>query len=243
VPIASGPRAANATLVAREDLSGRLARFRVRPDAGRLTFRAGQYVPLAVVDQHVPARPYSIASPPGARDLDFIITLDPDGALTPRLFDLGIGDRLTVGMARGLFRLDEGDDRDHLLVGTGSGVAPLLAMIAALDTRALPPRTILLHGARVPGELAGRESLSRKTRTWLSYRPTLSRSTAADAWTERTGRVDEHLKAVLARQEIEPRRVVAYVCGSPGMVIECEARLVEVGMTAEAVRTERFATL
>ena len=110
-PRSAAPRAANATLVGREDLTPVLARFRVTPDDGPVTFVAGQYATLSLADASAPPRPYSIASRPGARDLDFVISLVPDGSLTPRLFELGVGSRVHVGPARGLFRLDADEQR------------------------------------------------------------------------------------------------------------------------------------
>ena len=183
------PRLANATLVARQDLGGTMARFRFRPDDGPSQFVAGQYLPIAIADDLVAPRPYSIASSPGARELDFIISLVAGGALTPRLFGLRIGDRVHLGRARGLFRLDEADERDHLLIGTGSGIAPLLSMIAALVSRSMPPRTVLLHGVKASEELAAPDVAAAGDGRWLSYRPTVSRAPVTKAWMGRRGRV------------------------------------------------------
>ena len=185
-------------------------------------------------------RPYSIASRPGARDLDFVISLVPDGTLTPRLFELGVGSRVHVGPARGLFRLDADDRRDHVLIGTGSGIAPLLAMLAELRSRRDPPRTILLHGARVRAELAGAAEIEEQDPAWLSYRPTLSRPHAADAWSGRTGHVGVHLATLLMAGEVTPDRTVAYLCGSSGMIAECSSLLALAGVPPSAIRTERF---
>jgi ferredoxin-NADP reductase len=219
-----------------------MARFRLRHDDGPPRFVAGQYVPIALADRPIPPRPYSIASSPGARVLDLVISLVPDGTLTPLLFGLGIGDRVHVGEARGLFRLDDADERDHLLIGTGSGIAPLLAMLTALRSRPVPPRTFLLHGARVRDELAGQDILAQGDGAWLSYRPTLSRATTADAWTGRRGRVGVHLEALIATRAIRPHRTVAYLCGSPAMIDACRATLVGSGMPRDAIRSEGFAT-
>ena len=241
-PRSAAPRAANATLVGREDLTPVLARFCVSPDDGPVTFVAGQYATLSLAGATAPPRPYSIASRPGARDLDFLISLVPDGSLTPRLFELGVGSRVHVGPARGLFRLDRDDQRAHVLIGTGSGIAPLLAMLAELRTRRDPPRTILLHGARVRAELAGAAEIDGQHQAWLSYRPTLSRPHAADTWSGRTGHVGVHLATLLTAGEVTPERTVAYLCGSSGMIAECSTLLALAGVPHDAIRTECFTT-
>ena len=234
------PRLANATLVAREDLGGTMARFRFRPDDGPSQFVAGQYLPIATTDDPVAPRPYSIASSPGARELDFIISLVAGGALTPRLFGLRIGDRVHLGRARGLFRLDEADERDHLLIGTGSGIAPLLSMVAALVSRSMPPRTVLLHGARVREELVTRDVVTGGAGGWLSYRPTLSRVPATRTWNGRRGRVGTHLDALIAEGDMSPDRTVAYLCGGPAMIEGCSIQLTAFGLPPDAIRSERF---
>jgi ferredoxin-NADP reductase len=203
---------------------------------------AGQYVPIALADHPVPPRPYSIASSPGAQDLGFVISLVTGGTLTPRLFGLRVGDRVSLGATRGLFRLDDADERDHLLIGTGSGIAPLLSMIAVLGARSVPPRTILLHGARVREELATPDVVESGDHPWLLYRPTLSRVPAIHAWTGRRGRVGEHLDALIAQCKMAPERTVAYVCGSPSMVEGCSIRLAKFGLPPDAIRSERFVT-
>ena len=236
------PRRANATLVAREDLGDAMARFRFRHDDGPIPFVAGQYATIAPSDGSGPPRPYSIASGPGASELDFVISLVAGGALTPRLFELRIGDRVHVGEARGLFRLDDSDERDHLLIGTGSGIAPLLSMVAALGSRSVPSRTVLLHGVRERQELAGQDVAARWDGGWLSYRPTVSRGAATTVWPGRRGRVGLHLDALIAEGSMRPERTVAYLCGSPAMIEGCGTRLAAFGVTGSAIKREHFVT-
>jgi ferredoxin-NADP reductase len=237
------PRLANATLVGREDLGSAMAWFRFRHDDGPRPFSAGQYVQIAVADLSTPPRPYSIACGPGSSDLDFVISLVAGGALSPRLFGLRLGERVYVGEARGLFRLDDADVRDHLLIGTGSGIAPLLSMIAALGSRPVPPRTVLLHGVRERRELAGQDVAAQWDGRWLSYRPILSRATATPGWTGRRGRVGMHLDALIADAEMTPEGTVAYLCGSPDMIEDCSLRLATFEMPSDAIRSERFVTV
>ena len=233
-------RPANATLLGRIDVTSRLARFVVRPDAGPVSFAAGQYVSVGLDDPAIPPRPYSVASGAGDRDLEFVISLVPEGTLTRRLFELESGARLHVGPARGLFRLDPGESEDHLFVGTGSGVGPFLSMLSELRDRRPPPRTILLHGARVRAELAVTGLTSPADGGWLLYRPVLSRPLPEDAWPGRTGHVGPHLREMLASGDLASRRTVAYLCGNPTMIAQCEDILTSAGTPSEAIRVERF---
>jgi ferredoxin-NADP reductase len=72
-PIAAGARAGlnvapNATLVERHDLTGSIARFRIRPDEVAPAVEPGQYFALGLpVDRRLLQRPYSTATPRGAQ--------------------------------------------------------------------------------------------------------------------------------------------------------------------------------
>jgi ferredoxin-NADP reductase len=241
-PRARAPRPVNATLVDRFEVTSTLACFRIRPDSGPWPFVPGQYVPIGLAGDDTPPRPYSIASRPGARDLEFVISLVPGGALTSRLFELPPGARLHLGPARGLFRLDPTDARRHLLVATGSGIAPMLSMVSELARRVVRPPTVLVYGARSRAELAVAGALTIGAADWLTYCPTLSRPTTTDAWTGRVGRVTACLEGMCAAGEIDPTGMVAYLCGNPGMVGDCSRLLLAAGLDAGAVQSERFTT-
>ena len=237
------PRSAtspDATLVAREELTPALVRLTIRPDEGARTFLAGQYVQVRLMDGS-PPRPYSIASRPGCRDLELLVAYVEGGALSPRLFELRLGSRLCLGRPRGLFHLEPGDAREHLLVATGSGIAPILSMLWELRDRSGPPRTTLWHGARTEAELVARSELERLGRTsrWFSYRPTLSRP-AGRGWHGRSGRVVPHLADHLERRHGDPGGVVVYLCGSPAMIADCERELLAAGVPSASIRAERF---
>jgi CDP-4-dehydro-6-deoxyglucose reductase len=233
--------ASGATLVAREALTPALLHLTIRPDEEALTFRAGQYVQVRLMDGS-PPRPYSIASRPGGRDLELVVALVEGGALTPRLFELPLGSRVSLGRPKGLFHLQPGDGREHLLVATGSGIAPLLSMVSELRGRREPPGTTLVHGARTEAELVARSELDRLARSspWFAYRPTLSRP-AGPGWRGRSGRVVPHLADHLERRHGDPGGLVVYLCGSPAMIVDCERLLLSGGVPAASIRAERFA--
>ncbi len=94
-------------------------------------FKPGQFLQLGIdlPDGHL-HRPYSVASPHGEM-LEFFIVRVDNGALTPRLWSMNEGDKLDVSeKAAGSFTLDHAPDASTLwLVGTGTGLAPYIAML------------------------------------------------------------------------------------------------------------------
>jgi ferredoxin--NADP+ reductase len=222
-----------------------MATFTLAPDGGTAAHAPGQYFALGLaIDGQPVLRPYSAASEAGSATLQFVIRLVPDGALTPALWRLGIGDRLWIGPPKGLFRLVDDDPRTHLLIGTGTGIAPLVAMARALRRRTAPPATVVVHGASRVDELAFRGDLEHwaSAAPWLQYAPSVSRpdEPVNDGWRGRTGRLDAAIPALLADLDVEPRTAVAYVCGNPAMIEALRGLLPRLGVPASSIRSESF---
>ena len=248
--LATGPRGTraprpvateNATIVEREDVSASVARFVVRPDGPMLPFRAGQYLALGLrIGGRLVQRPYSTAAcARTARAHELLIRRVPDGALTTHLWTLDVGARVILGSPKGLFVLEADDPRDHLLVSSGTGLAPFVSMARTLVDRGQPPRIVLVHGVSHAADLAYRERLETWDRDGLvAYVPTVSRphDPANTGWTGRTGRTDAALADVCDR--LDPATTVAYLCGNPGMVDGAEHLLRSRGFAD--VRSERF---
>ncbi len=256
LPPADGPRGMrrapdltdNAVLVARELLSPTVARLVVRPDAGVGPFVAGQYLALGVrIDDRVVQRPYSTASDPAAADShEFLVRRVPDGALTPRLWTLPVGAGVRLGPPKGTFTLVAGDQRPHLFVATGTGLAPFIGMLRTLARRPKPPRTILVHGAARMEDLVCGDEIADLAAGGLSitHVPTISRpdDPANRGWGGRTGRAESELASVLRSAELPPGGVSAYLCGNPGMVAAAEIALLAHGLPPADIHAERYWT-
>jgi ferredoxin--NADP+ reductase len=251
--------APNATLVTRIDLTPSVARFFVRPDAGVPPFEPGQYFALGLeVDGTFLQRPYSTASPSataavaGAKRvavttdrLEFLVRRVAGGVFTPSLWSAAPGDRIWIGPPKGLFTLHPGDERTHLFVSSGTGLAPFISMADALLRSGSGPRVIVVHGASYVAELAYRDRLEG----WaaggrLVYVPTISRPSdpTNEGWRGRTGRAESILAPVCQWLGLDPRDSVAYLCGNPDMNESGAAVLAEVGFPAAAVVRELYWT-
>jgi ferredoxin--NADP+ reductase len=158
---------------------------------------------------------------------------------------LPVGDRLSVGRPKGLFTLDEMDTRPRLMIGTGTGVAPLVAMLtsAALAGSRVP--TVLIHGSSFADELGYRDRLAGLARDSLplDYRPTVSRPADPrnSCWKGRTGRAEEQL--ALALDELRwlgGGHSVAYLCGNPEMLEACSGLLQVARFESADIRVESF---
>jgi ferredoxin--NADP+ reductase len=242
----------NATLVERDDLTSSIARFRIRPDDGVPAFEPGQYLALGLpVDGRLLQRPYSTASPRGAREqVEFLIRRVPGGAFTSLLWELPVGARLHMGRPKGLFTMKPGDTRDHLFIATGTGLAPFVSMLETLleggGSGARPPRAVVIHGVSKVGELAYRDRLER----WASdgravaYAPAISRPYHPEnaGWAGAAGRVDAILDALCDEHELDPNGTVAYLCGNPEMIAAGERILAARGFPPDGIVSEHYWT-
>ena len=236
---------ANATLVGREDLSGAMSLLRVRPDDGVPAFRPGQYFALGLRNEdRLVQRPYSAASTSaGAGELEFLVRLVPDGALTPQLWRLRPGDRLRVGPPKGLFGLIPDDERAHLFISTGTGLAPFMAMLDQLQRRPRIPPIVLIHGASHVVELAFRDRLEvRAERGSITYVPAISRPREPGnaGWDGAVGRLEAVIPGVWAQLRLDAAATVAYLCGNPGMIAASRRVLSDLGMGVDGVRSEEY---
>src|SRR5215211_6471545 len=202
----------------------------------------GQHVDvrLTAEDGYQAQRSYSIASAPAAGRLDLIIEEIADGEVSPYLSEeLRSGDRLELrGPIGGYFTWTEANGGPLLLVGGGSGVAPLMSMLRYRATIGSVIPTTLLYSSRSWDEIIYREELER-----LSADPalrvihTLTRS-HPDDWDGYTRRVDAAMLADAAGDP-EPGRL-AYVCGPTQLVENVASELVALGYPPTRVKTERF---
>jgi ferredoxin-NADP reductase len=203
--------------------------------------RAGQHVDvrLTAEDGYSTQRSYSIASQPDADRLELTIVRLDGGEVSPYLTTvLEAGDPLELrGPIGGYFTWDPDDTRPVLLVGGGSGVVPLMAMLrhhAALDHEAA---IHLLYSARTQDDVLYRNELDTLTRGPRAVTTTLTREPPG-SWDGRRGRIDREMLAETGW----PRGVLSrcYVCGPTPFVEAVADDLVDLGHAPAEVRTERF---
>ncbi len=205
--------------------------------------KAGQHVDvrLTAEDGYQAQRSYSIASAP--EDERLMLTVDrlEDGEVSPYLTDvLMAGDKLEFrGPIGGYFTWEEGDGGPLLLVGGGSGVVPLMAMIRHRAAAGSDVPTRLLYSSRSYEEIIYREELeSLAARDGsLEVSHTLTRS-RPEGWSGYARRIDAEMLMEVAWSPDE--RPLAFVCGPTSFVEGVADALVSLGHDPARVKTERF---
>ena len=237
-------------LIEREDVSDTLAVFRFRV-AEPLRFSAGQYTTIGFkCHGKIVERPYSIASSPYDRSLEFFIELVPGGLFTPKLWKLGVGATILIRRrAVGHFTLDSSSDR-HLMIATVVGVAPFISMLRTrhFDTeRGVGKRDqfLVIHGASCSADFGPyRNELEQLcSEGWLKYVPTISRPWNEPNWNGEIGRVEDIVRKHADQLGFISTNSVAYACGHPQMVENVKNVLTRARYREHQFRREQYFAL
>ncbi len=207
-------------------------------------FDAGQHVDIRLTapDGYEAQRSYSIASAPGAPEIELAIERLEEGEVSPYFHEIAQpGDTFELrGPIGGHFIWRAADGGPLLLIGGGSGVAPLMAMVRHRARVALNTKTMLVYSARTWDEIIYRDELVALEATDVNFRLVL---TTTRERRRRSHDYDHRLDRTLLREIMTdwghvPRH--AYVCGSNTFVEAVTSALVADGIPAHIVRAERY---
>ena len=201
--------------------------------------RAGQYVPIEIEVAGVRVRRcYSISSggaAPGARRIAITVRRVPGGRASAALHQLRRGAVIGLGAPAGDFVLDPAVAPRLVLVGGGSGITPIMALVRELAAR---PRAdgdrdvVVIHGSRGAADaIFGDELASLATRfAWLRIHARRDDDPATG------GRLDARALRALVPDLVD-REI--FVCGPPGLIDAVNDAAREAGVL-HRVHHERF---
>jgi ferredoxin-NADP reductase len=204
---------------------------------------AGQHVDvrLTAEDGYVAERSYSIASPPEDQRVALTVERLDDGEVSPYLVgELRLGDKLELrGPIGGFFVWRVGENRPLFLIGGGSGVVPLMAMLRHRDRMKSRTQARLLYSSRSQADIIYRAELDRLASAGdgLEVYHTLTREKPA-GWNGFTRRVDQAMMQEVAWPKEQMPAV--YICGPTTFVEAAASLLVSMGYPPISIKTERF---
>lgn len=260
MPVPSEPRFWQVELEASRALSPTVRSLVLRTvDGAPMQWAGGQHVELMVPPESVgpPERwradapwldaaratrhPFSIASPPevdGASRLELAVGTSEGDSVSALVQRLPPGVRLGLVGPLGEFTRHGLCEEPALFVATGTGLAPLRAMILGdLRRRRAGPPLVLLFGCRYPQDLLWYDELTSLAHEHPRFRfePTLTRPPSG--WGGRRGRVQEHVEPLL--RELGP--VPVFAAGQSEMVADVTRVLErELDHPPDRIRTEQY---
>jgi ferredoxin-NADP reductase len=201
--------------------------------------RAGQHVDvrLTAEDGYQAQRSYSIASAPEDPALALTVERLDDGEVSPYLVDeLRVGDAFELrGPIGGWFTWRAADGGPLALIGGGSGLVPLMAMLRHRAAVASDVPVRVLVSARSHEELLYARELEALAGDGLTV--TLTRR-QPPGWTGPARRVDRALLEAATWPPADAPRT--FVCGPTTFVELVAGELVALGHDPAGLRLERF---
>jgi ferredoxin-NADP reductase len=188
-------------------------------------------VRLTAPDGYRAQRSYSIASSPlDEGEVELTIDCLEDGEVSPYFHDVLVeGDQVELRGPFASYFVWRGES-PVLLIGGGSGVVPLMAMLRH-RRRAMPDTPMrLIYSVRNAEEVIYADELGDDAAL------TFTRS-APEGWRGHVGRLDRQLIDTQAEPYFGG---IAFLCGSNGFVETASQLLLEAGFSPQRIRTERF---
>ena len=207
--------------------------------------KAGQYVDvrLTAPDGYTTMRSYSIGSAPsGSQVIELAIERLADGEVSPFFHDVArAGDTIELrGPLGGHFLWPGPSDKPVLMIGAGSGVVPLMAMIRYRKASAEPVPVALLLSSRTWGDVLFRDELLdlESSLPDFALALALTRESAVRS-SDFSRRIDARMVAdVASRLPASPGRV--FVCGSNAFVDIAADAVLALGLEPRLIKTERY---
>lgn len=218
-----------------ERLAADVVRVRLRlPPTADFSFISGQYID--VIGPGGVRRSYSLANASFAEKiLELHVRAVAGGAMSEYWFNQAKNnDLLRLNGPLGTFFLRSVADVDLIFLATGTGIAPVKAMLESMSSLPIeqrPKSVTVFWGGRIPSDLyldvASMPGVHR-------FVPVLSR--AGDDWVGARG----HIQDVLLSRKPELNNAVVYACGSDAMIHSARKALVDAGLPAQYFYSDAF---
>jgi CDP-4-dehydro-6-deoxyglucose reductase len=190
------------------------------PAADPFRYYAGQYIEFILKDGR--RRSYSMATQPNENNLvELHIRHTPGGVFTDHVFGAGetemkLREILRVEGPFGSFFLREDNEKPLVFLASGTGFAPIKAIVERMIANGDRRPAVLYWGGRRPGDLYMHELAQQwaKDLPNFSYVPVISEALPEDGWEGRQGFV--HQAVLHDIPDLSGHQV--YACGAPVMV-------------------------
>ncbi len=226
------------------DLTDTIKKLRFQlPEGEEFNFKPGQYVqlraPLYEGNDEEVYRAYSIASSPTEKGyFELVIGYVPEGIATTYVHHhLEVGNKVLINGPFGDFYYQD-TDRDMVMVATGTGVAPILAILNYMRTNDIKRKATFYFGAKTTSDLFMLDYFKELEETLFDFTfvPTLSRVSEGEVWNGQKGRVNNAIDKLLDSGENKE----AYLCGNAAMIDSVVTSLTNKGMPVELIFYDKF---
>ncbi len=214
-------------------------------------FSAGQFARIGLkIDGQPVIRAYSVVSSPFDEFLEFFSIVVPDGALTPVLQRVQVGDSILLEKQSfgflTLARYQQPLPQDLWLLATGTGLAPFLSILQDFSVWQQYRRIVLAYSVRTAHELAYAEKIRGLQELFdpdhqveFQFIPIITRATDSETALLQTPQLRQRLPLLIRSGSLEDTagfplsadRSHVMLCGNPQMVEDTRNALKEKGLS------------
>lgn len=235
----------SATVTEIEELTHDIRRLEIEVEEP-FNFRAGHYVDMTLPEYGV-TRSYSMANPPSEQNkLEFIIKMYPDGAFSSLLRDkLKPGDPVVIKGPYGTCFRREHSEGAMILVGGGSGMAPLWSILNAHVEQGDRSRPItFFYGARTKDDLFYLDKIAEIAKQLPHFRfvPGLSHLGDNTDWDGERGFIHTVVDRFFKEEGLGAPEMEVYTCGPPPMIDALLPVLQLNRVSEERIHVDKFTT-
>lgn len=215
----------------------KIIEIHLAPLGNAIKYWPGQYALLGDESNGHPLRPYSISNPPNDEGkLTFLITKEPKGKTSPWIHDeLKVGDNIKINAPYGTFLGDPSVDTPIVCLASGSGVAPILALLNAYLSRGHKNQVTMIFSAKIKKDLLDYGHLKYLESKYPNFRYiyTLTQEENPNSY---QGRVDVVLPQIIP----DLSNYSIYIAGGVSFVGGCKDIVYKLGAKEELVHMEEY---
>jgi CDP-4-dehydro-6-deoxyglucose reductase, E3 len=212
------------------------------PAADPMKFHAGQYVDFLLRDGD--RRSYSMANAPhtfveGSPAIELHIRHMPGGKFTDHVFGAMKEKEIQrIEGPQGSFFLREDSDKPLVFLASGTGFAPIKAILEHMQHKGISRPVSLYWGGRRPADLYMHDWVQAQAAAMpnLTYVPVVSDALPEDHWTGRTGFV--HAAVLQDHADLSGHQV--YACGAPIVVDSARTAYTQAGLPLDEFYADSF---
>jgi ring-1,2-phenylacetyl-CoA epoxidase subunit PaaE len=216
-----------------------------------IRYQPGQFLTFLLnINGQKIRRSYSMASSPHV-DVSLSVSVKrvPGGLVSNYLCDsIRLGDVLETLEPMGTFtpKLEPQNRRTIILIGAGSGITPLFSMAKSALHVEPNSRVWLVYGNRNQTSIIYKAHLDAMEQAYgkSRFQTTHVLSQPSAGWTGAEGRLNQHMLTTLLEEMpvADRENASVYLCGPDGMMAEARSALALVGVSAEHIHKESYAT-
>ncbi|HEX3426314.1 MAG TPA: FAD-dependent oxidoreductase [Acidimicrobiales bacterium] len=207
-------------------------------DGEGFEFLPGQFVGVAAPRGRIRRRrsPYCILSAAGDGSFRLLVRVVPEGPLSLQLAELSPGDVVNFRGPTGRSMLPRETGTDLVLLATGVGVSPLLALAHRVLRGGEARQVRLLWGLRMEADICLRDEIDELAAAYPNFSYQISLSQPGPGWPGLRGRLDESAPAAIG--ELQKKHF--YLVGNGEMTSEFAAALRELEVDETMIYEEAF---